>query len=233
MPTSADHAIRGLVIAGADTEYAARKLLAGHGIGNLSGALATTRDEAVAAVKSLGGPAVMKIQSPDILHKTEAGGVKLNIVGEAAAMEAYDALLASARAYKSDAAIAGILVEPMAPAGVEMILGVQNDPTFGPMILVGMGGIFAEIMEDTVLASPVATVEAATALINRLKGAPVLTGARGKQAADIEAVAELIVALSKFATRYGGAISSIDLNPVIVHPSGQGLSVVDALIEAA
>ena len=175
----------------------------------------------------------MKIQSPDILHKTEANGVILNVVGGEAAAEAYAALIQSAKAYNPDADIKGVLIEPMADAGIEMILGVQNDPTFGPMILVGMGGIFAEIMEDTVLASPVATTAAATALIHRLRGAPLLTGARGKQAVDIEAVAELIVALSKFAVQYADAMATIDLNPVIVHPAGEGLSVVDALIEAS
>jgi len=121
----------------------------------------------------------------------------------------------------------------MASPGVEMILGVQNDATFGPMILVGMGGIFAEIMEDTVLASPVATTAAAKVLIHRLKGSALLTGARGKQPADVDVVAELIVALSRFAVRYAGAIATIDLNPVIVHHEGEGLSVVDALLEAS
>ncbi|MBU2532723.1 MAG: acetate--CoA ligase family protein, partial [Alphaproteobacteria bacterium] len=162
-----------------------------------------------------------------------AGGVLLNIAGGENAAAAHERLTASARVYRPDAEIAGVLVEPMAAPGVEMILGVQNDRVFGPMILVGMGGIFAEIMEDTVLASPVATKGAATALIKRLKGAPLLFGARGKQPADVAAVADLIVALSKFAVEYAGAISSIDLNPVIVHPEGQGVSVVDALIEPA
>ena len=99
------------------------------------------------------------------------------------------------------------------------------------MILVGMGGIFAEIMEDTVLTSPVATPEAATAVIMRLKGAPLLTGARGKAPADVPALAQLIVALSTFAATHHEAIATIDLNPVIVHSEGNGLSVVDALIE--
>lgn len=232
-PNDAQHGRMQKEIAAADHEFAARQLLAVHGIGTLSGTLTTTQEEAVAAVEAIAGPAVMKIQSPDILHKTEAGGVKLKITTADEAAAAHDALVMSARSYNADAVIAGVLVEPMAEPGVEMILGVQNDQTFGPIILVGMGGIFAEIMEDTVLASPVATTEAAIALIGRLKGAPLLFGARGKQPADVAAVAELIVALSKFATQYAGHIATIDLNPVIVHPEGQGLSVVDALIEAA
>ena len=220
-------------IQAADYEFAARELLAEHGIGALHGQLIDAPETAFDDAKTLEDPVVMKIQSPDILHKTEANGVILNVVGGEAAAEAYAALIQSAKAYNPDADIKGVLIEPMADAGIEMILGVQNDPTFGPMILVGMGGIFAEIMEDTVLASPVATTAAATALIHRLRGAPLLTGARGKQAVDIEAVAELIVALSKFAVQYADAMATIDLNPVIVHPAGEGLSVVDALIEAS
>ncbi|MFY0612568.1 MAG: acetate--CoA ligase family protein [Hyphomicrobiaceae bacterium] len=217
----------------ANFEFAARQLLAEHGIGRLDGHLVQDGKAAAAAAGTIDGRVVMKIQSSDILHKTEANGVILNVSGGEAAADSYAALIQSAQAYDPNADIKGVLVEPMADAGTEMILGVQNDATFGPMILVGMGGIFTEIMEDTVLASPVATKQAATALIHRLKGAPLLTGARGKLPADIDAVADLIVALSKFAVRYADAVSTIDLNPVIVHPAGEGLSVVDALIEAS
>lgn len=228
---AAEHKSNGNPIGAATYEFAARQLLAEHDIGRLDGQLVRSGKAAAEVVQSLDGPVVLKIQSPNILHKTEANGVLLKIVGSVAAAEAYDTLIQSAKTYNPDADIKGVLVEPMAAAGIEMILGVQNDPTFGPMILVGMGGIFAEIMEDTVLASPVASTEAATTLIHRLKGAPLLTGARGKQPADIEAVAALIVALSKFAVDYADALATIDLNPVIVHPAGQGVSVVDALIE--
>lgn len=220
-------------IADANCEFTARKLLAEHGIGRVDGQLVRTPDQAFDVAQKIGRPLVMKIQSPDIQHKTEASGVLLNIQGGDAAAEAYDKLIKSAKAYKPNACVEGVLLEPMAAPGIEMILGVHNDATFGPMILVGMGGIFAEIMEDTVLASPVATSEGATALVHRLKGAPLLTGARGRQPADIAAVAELIVALSGFAVEHADAIVSIDLNPVIVHPAGEGLSVVDALIESA
>ncbi|MFT5508911.1 MAG: acyl-CoA synthetase (NDP forming) [Hyphomicrobiaceae bacterium] len=220
-------------IAAANYEFAARELLEEHGIGVVDGHLVDAPEVAYDDAKTIECPVVMKIQSPDILHKTEANGVLLNISSSEAAAAAYGELIEAAAAYKADARIEGVLIEPMAEPGIEMILGVQNDATFGPMVLVGMGGIFAEIMEDTVLASPVATVEAATALIHRLKGAPILTGARGKGPADIVAVAEVIVALSKFAVAHADAITAIDLNPVIVHPAGEGLSVVDALIEPA
>ncbi len=229
--SAADKKANRETIQAAGYEFAARELLADHGIGRLDGRLVNDGKAATAAAGAIDGPVVMKIQSPDILHKTEANGVILNVSGNDAATKTYDALIATAKAYKPNADIQGVLVEPMADAGVEMILGVQNDATFGPMILVGMGGIFAEIMEDSVLASPVASTEAAIALVHCLKGAPLLTGARGQQPADIKAVAELIVALSKFAVQFADAIATIDLNPVIVHPVGKGLSVVDALIE--
>lgn len=220
-------------IEAANFEFAARELLAEHGIGAVYGELVDAPESAYDGAGTIEDPVVLKIQSPDILHKTEANGVILDVVGGEAAAEAYEELIRSAKAYNPGADIKGVLLEPMAPRGVEMILGVQNDATFGPMILVGMGGIFAEVMEDTVLASPVATKEAAMALIQRLKGAPLLTGARGRKPADVDAVAVLIVALSQFAVQFSDAVATIDLNPVIVHPAGEGLSVVDALIEAS
>lgn len=232
-PGEADRKTDRAQIEAANFEFAARELLAEHGIGAMDGDLVDAPETAFDGARTIEEPVVLKIQSPDILHKTEANGVVLDVVGGEAAAEAFEDLIRSAKAYNPDADIKGVLLEPMAPPGVEMILGVQNDPTFGPMILVGTGGIFAEIMEDTVLASPVATREAALALVHRLKGAPLLTGARGRQPADIDAVADLIVALSRFAVRYDHAIAAIDLNPVIVHPAGEGLSVVDALIEAS
>jgi acyl-CoA synthetase (NDP forming) len=228
--SSAERRFVATALGDATYEYTARKLLAEHGIGTLAGELVDSAEAAAAAVARLGTRAVMKIQSPDILHKTEAGGVRLSIENQEAAAKAYDDLLASASQYNASARIAGVLVERMAPAGVELILGVQNDSSFGPTIMVGIGGIFTEIFEDTVLSLPVANREQAVALLKHLKGAPVLFGARGRPPADVDAAADLIVALSRFAVLAGDHVASIDLNPVIVHPEGQGLSVVDALI---
>ena len=213
----------------ATTEFAARTLLAAHGIGRFVGTLAGDRDAAVAAVQRLGGPAVLKIQSPDIPHKSEAGGIALKVETDAAS-STFDALIAAANAYRPGARIDGVLVEPMATPGREVILGVQNDRVFGPMILVGLGGIFTEILEDTILLPPTASFETAKAAIGRLKGAAILQGARGQQPADIDALAGTIVALSKFAVRFAPHIDSVDLNPVFVHDTGHGVSVVDALI---
>ena len=221
----------GEAIGDADHEYAARRLLAGHGIGAVRrhGGDSVTR----LAAGSIGGPAVMKIQSPDILHKTEAGGVRLAIETPEAAAAAYEELVASAKAYNSAARIAGVLVEPMAPSGVELILGVQNDSSFGPTIMVGLGGIFTEIFEDTVLSLPVARPRSGDrAAETPERCAPAVRSARpaARRCRRRRRPHRRALPLCRPRRRQN---QSIDLNPVIVHSEGHGLSVVDALIVPA
>jgi acetyltransferase len=139
-------------------------------------------------------------------------------------------VVAAARAAHPEAAIDGVLVQAMAPPGLEVILGVTRDLDFGPMLMVGLGGIHVEVLRDVVFAPvPIGRDEALT-LLGDLKGATLLDGARGALPADRAALAELIATLSRFAADHADLIEEIDLNPVIVHPQGQGLSVVDALI---
>lgn len=214
----------------ARTEFQARALLAAHGVGSFQGELAATREATMAAASAIEAPAVLKIQSPDIPHKSEANGIALNIRGAEAAGAAHDRLIAAAKAYRGDARIEGVLVEPMAKAGREVILGIQNDRIFGPMVLIGLGGIFTEILKDTVLIPPTGDAETAKAAIRRLKGAAILEGARGQAPADIDALARTIVALSHFAMRFAAQIDSVDINPVFVHDAGEGVSIVDALV---
>ena len=211
-------------------EHAARRILARHGVGTSAGQLVTTRAEAEAAAGELGGRLAMKIQSAAIPHKTDVGGVALNIDTPAAAADAFDRAMASAKDAVRDAKIDGILIEPMAPPGREFILGVQRDPIFGPMILIGAGGIYAELLDDTVLAPPVANAGAARQLIGRLKCAPILQGLRGEKPADVDALADVVVALSRFAVDNAAIVREVDINPVLVHEAGSGLSIVDALI---
>jgi acyl-CoA synthetase (NDP forming) len=223
--------VRALAEAGAVlTEVAAKTLLAGYGIPRPPEALAASADAAAAAAARIGGPVALKVQSPDILHKTEAGGVALGIAGEAAVREAYARVLGNAKASHPGAAIEGVLVQQMAPAGHQIILGVSRDPIFGPMLMVGLGGIHVEFLRDVAFAPAPIGVEAAHDLIGELRGAALLDGVRGAPPADREALAELIAALSCFAADHADEIEEIDLNPVIVHPQGQGLSIVDALI---
>jgi len=144
--------------------------------------------------------------------------------------EGYRTVLARAKAAHPAAGIDGVLVQAMAQRGQEMILGVTRDPVFGPMLMVGLGGIHVEVLKDVAFAPVPLDAEDALALVSELKGAALLDGVRGAAPADKRALAELMVALSRFAADHADQIAEIDLNPVIVHEEGHGLSVVDALI---
>jgi acetate---CoA ligase (ADP-forming) len=212
------------------TEAEAKALLARYGVPRPEEALVTSVDEAAAATARIGGAVALKVQSPDITHKTEAGAVALGVSGDAAVREAYRRVLASAEQANPDAAISGVLVQAMARPGQEIILGVTRDATFGPMLMVGLGGIHVEVLRDVVFAPVPLGSDEALSLLAELRGAAVLDGARGAPPADRTALAELIATLSRFAADHAELIEEIDLNPVIVHPQGQGLTVVDALI---
>jgi acyl-CoA synthetase (NDP forming) len=184
-------------------------------------------DQAIARV---GLPVAMKIQSPDIAHKSEVGGVRLNISTKGEVFLAYEALLENARKARPGAAIQGVLVGPMAKKGVEIIIGTLQDKTFGPMIMVGLGGITTELFRDVVYRpAPVGAAEAA-AMLDQLKAVPLLRGFRGTAKADIAALAQLIAQVSLLAAQQATEISEIELNPVLVHPQGQGVTIVDALV---
>jgi acetate---CoA ligase (ADP-forming) len=212
------------------TEVQAKSLLAAYGVKRPSEFLATGEDDAAEAAMRIGGPVALKVQSPDIVHKTEAGAVLLGLSGDAALRDGYRQVLASAKAAHPNAKIDGVLVQAMAKRGQEMILGVTRDPVFGPMLMVGLGGIHVEVLKDVAFAPVPLDTDDALALIGELKGAALLDGVRGARPADKAALAELMVALSRFAADHAEQIAEIDLNPVIVHEAGHGLSVVDALI---
>jgi acyl-CoA synthetase (NDP forming) len=211
------------------TEWYTRALLDAYGIGGGARTLARSAAEAGTAAKAVGRPVALKVQSADIPHKTEAGAVLLN-VGVDEAHVGYERVLANAMRYAPTAHIEGVLVEAMAPAGRELILGINRDPCWGPLLMVGLGGVLVEVLRDVVLAPLPLDRDAAMALLGRLKGAAVLEPYRGMPAADTEALADLMVRLSQFALDHAEAIAQIDLNPVIVHSKGDGVSVVDALI---
>jgi acyl-CoA synthetase (NDP forming) len=212
------------------TEVQAKALLAAYGVKRVPEFLATGEDDASEAAMRIGGAVALKVQSPDIVHKTEAGAVLLGLSGDAAVREGYRTVLARAKAAHPDAKVDGVLVQAMAKRGQEMILGITRDPVFGPMLMVGLGGIHVEVLKDVAFAPVPLDAEDALALVGELKGAVLLDGMRGAKPADKEALADLIVALSRFAADHADQIEEIDLNPVIVHPAGEGLSVVDALI---
>ena len=211
-------------------EYEAKCILAAYGIGSQNNFLVRSADEAVAAAEKLAGKVALKIQCPDIPHKTDIGGVALNLETAEEISSAYDGVIESARFRLPDVAIKGVLVEPMAPPGIEVIIGVIRDPTFGLMLMAGFGGIHVEVLGDVVFAPVPLDRAGAHEMLGKLKGARILDGIRGSPASDIRALVRLMTDLSRFAADHGEIIAEIDLNPVIVHSDGNGVSVVDALI---
>jgi acyl-CoA synthetase (NDP forming) len=212
------------------TEHHAKALLGPYGLPPSQERLAASAAEAVEAANALGYPVAMKIASPDLPHKTEAGGVVLGLQGPHSVATAYDQIIASARRYKPDARIEGVLVQKMAPRGHELVIGMVNDPTFGPIMMVGMGGTVVELMGDVVhRAAPVDVAEATDMLLS-LKSARLLQGFRGAAPVDLAPAAQLIANLSQAALACRDQIAEMELNPVILHADRSGLTIADALI---
>ena len=212
------------------TEYEAKKVLAEYGISVTQEELATTRDQALAIAKKIGYPVAIKVQSPDISHKTEAKAVKLGLTSDAELAAAYDEVLVNAKAYNAKAKIDGVLVQEMLRGGTEAILGITNDPLFGPAVMFGLGGIFAEIMKDVSFRLAPVTLPMAREMIAEIKGYPLLTGARGRPHADIDALADAIVKLSALAVDLKDQVAELDINPLFVMERGKGVKAADALI---
>ena len=211
-------------------EVEAKRLLGAAGIPMVEERLATSAKEAAAAAEALGLPVAMKLVSPDILHKSEIGGVLLDIASAEEAGDGYATLTERAAAAAPDARLDGVLVAPMVQGGVETILGVKRDPDFGPVVMFGLGGFFVEVLGDVARRmAPFGEAEALE-MIREVKGYPLLEGVRGGAAADIEALAAALARLSVFAHATGEWVESIDLNPFIVLPNGEGALAVDALI---
>lgn len=215
------------------TEHAAKALLAGAGMAMPESQLVREEAEVAQAAAKLGFPLAVKIQSPDILHKTEADGVRLGVTDAAALQLAYRCVLDAAKRHAPRARIDGVLVERMAPRGVEMIIGIVRDPTFGPVVMVGAGGIAVELYRDAVYRlAPVDEAEA-EAMLTELRSAPLLDGFRGAPKADVGALARLISHVSRLAHAASDHIAELELNPVIVHAKGEGCTVADALLVLA
>jgi acetyltransferase len=210
------------------TEREAKKLLAAYRFPVTREKLATAADEAAAHAREIGGPVALKIDSPDIAHKTEAGAIRLGVQGDDAVRDAYRQVLDAARRYAPGAHLNGVLVQEMAPQGVEMMLGVIRDPAFGPIVAVGLGGIHVEVLKDIAYrAAPVARLEA-EAMLRELRGAQLLDGVRGTPPRDKAALADLIVRLSWLAHDFRDEIAELDINPLVALEDGA--RVVDALI---
>jgi len=212
------------------SESDSKALLREAGIALPDEVLVTEKSALDAAIARTGFPLVMKIQSRDIPHKSEVGGVRVNIATKGEVFLAFEALLENAQRDRPEAAIQGVLVGPMAKKGVEIIIGTICDATFGPMIMVGLGGITTELFRDVIYRpAPVSAAEAVT-MLAELKAAPLLSGFRGATRADIPALAQLLAQVSVLAAAYRDQIAEIEINPVLVHPEGLGVTIVDALV---
>jgi len=212
------------------TEVDSKAIFKAYGLPVASTELATDEEQAVNLAEAVGYPVVMKIISPDILHKSDAGGVKVNIENESEVREAYRTILENAKAYKEDADIHGIAIQEMAPWGTEVILGSVNDPTFGPTLMFGLGGIFVEILKDVTFRVAPVLPEQATTMLQDIKGAPILAGARGEAPRDREVLAEVMSRYSQMITDLSDEIAESDANPVLVYEEGKGACVVDARV---
>jgi acetate---CoA ligase (ADP-forming) len=210
---------------------AAFQLLEEFGISATPMALAHSADEAAAAAERIGFPVVLKIESVQLTHKSDVGGVALKLSDIAAVRGAYNQMIAEVSRRAPHAKLDGVVVQRMANEGVEMILGIKRDPLFGPVVLCGFGGILVELLKDVSIGIPPLSRQQAHDMLKRLRGFPILAGARGKPAADIDALCEAIAGLSRLAWSFGDQLAGLDINPVIVLPKGEGVVAVDALVE--
>jgi acetyltransferase len=271
--TAQDEAITKALGLGRPTlsESESKQLLAAWGVLSAREHRANSAEAAVAAAEQLGFPVALKVDSPDILHKTEAGVVRLNLGDAAQVRTAYAEILANAKAYLSalpldgvgegdrtsgdpstpsplmgegrgggefaaanatapQARITGVSVQEMVQGGVEVIVGVSCDPQLGPVLLFGSGGVMVEVYNDVALRRCPITRSEAQAMIAEVKGARLLQGFRGRPAADLEALADTLVRVSHLAMHIEGHLAELDINPLMVLPSGQGVKAVDALV---
>ncbi|MDR0840876.1 MAG: acetate--CoA ligase family protein [Christensenellaceae bacterium] len=195
-------------------------LLAAYGIPVPKHRLVKTAAEAVAAAGAIGYPVVLKVVSQDILHKSDAGGVRVGLRDAEAVQAAYAGILKSVRAYQPNARVEGIFVcEMLPPGGVECIIGTTHDASFGPVVMVGLGGIFVEVLRDVSFRIPPLNKADALAMIGELKGAALLTGIRGQKPRDVEALADMLLRVARL-VQENPEIEELDINPCIVYEAG-------------
>jgi acyl-CoA synthetase (NDP forming) len=220
------------LIAAADgqtlTERQAKDVLSHYNVPVVGERLSQSADDAVNAAAGLGYPVVLKVESPDLPHKTEAGVIRLNLGNADQVRAAYAAVMANADKVSPPPRINGVLVQPMVPQGIEMVVGARNDNLFGPLIVVGLGGILVEVLKDTALSPAPVTPLQAEGLLRQLKGVKLLEGFRGMPAVDINRLAQIISDVSRFAADHRDTVAELDINPLIC--AGDRITAVDALI---
>jgi acyl-CoA synthetase (NDP forming) len=211
-------------------EYEAAEVLEHYGVPFPPAKLVSNVRDAVRAAEELARPVALKVQSAALPHKSAAGALALSLQEPREIAHAYEAVLANAHRASPGAEIAGVLVQAMVPQGFEMIIGVRRDTVFGPMLMLGSGGTAVEVTNDVAFAPVPLTPRQARELFASLRASALLERVRGSRSYDCDALIALVVGVSEFAFDFGDEIEELDLNPVIVHARGEGVSVVDALI---
>jgi acetyltransferase len=206
-------------------------LLAEFGIPIVPTVLTRSAAEAAAAAERIGFPVVLKVESAQITHKSDVGGVALKLSNASEVRDAYVRIQTEVNHRAASATIDGIVVQRMASEGIEMILGIKRDPLFGPLVLCGFGGILVELLKDVALGIPPLSRTQAHDMVTRLRGFSILGSVRGKPPADLDALCGAIVGLSRLAASLGDQLAGLDINPLIVLPKGNGVIAVDALVQ--
>jgi acyl-CoA synthetase (NDP forming) len=201
------------------TEAESKRLLAELGIRTTQMRPAASREEAIAASREVGYPCVLKVDSADITHKSDAGGVKVGLLDEEQVATAYDAIFASCRAAYPDAVIDGVTVQDMAPPGLEVIVGVATDPQFGPVVMFGLGGVWVEVLEDVSFRIAPLSPEDARAAIGEIRAARLLEGFRGSAPVDKAALEDILLRVSAFVAATPD-VREMDLNPIFAYADG-------------
>ena len=193
--------------------------------------LTRSADDAATAAERMGFPVALKVESPQITHKSDVGGVALKLRTAGEVRDAFTRIDSQVKAAMPAARIDGIVVQRMAGEGVEMILGIKRDPLFGAVVICGFGGILVEVLKDAAIGIPPLSSEQAHDMLKRLRGFPILGGVRGKPPADVDALCGAIAGVSRLAVSLGSQLEGLDINPLIVLPKTQGVVAVDALVE--
>ena len=199
------------------TEVESKALLKKAGIPVVEAKLARSKKAAISISNEMGFPVVLKISSPDVVHKSDSGGVKLGLANATQVGKAYTEIISSVKQAYAKAQIEGVSVQPMAPPGVEVIVGMSKDPQFGPVLMFGLGGILVEVLKDVSFRIVPVTTRDAREMIREIKGYPVLEGYRGQKPASIPALEKLIVKVSQFVEK-NPHIKELDLNPIFAYP---------------
>lgn len=211
------------------TERESKILLSAYGFQALKESLAREPEEAVQIAREIGKPVALKIESADVPHKTEAGAICLHVIGDDAVQESFDRVIAAARRYRPNAKLDGVLVQEMATAGLEVMLGITVDRTFGPVVVAGLGGIHVEVLKDVAYRVAPIDVDEAKAMLRELRGYPLFEGVRGAPRRDIQTLCDLIARLSWLAYDHQEDLVELDINPLVLFEAGAGARVVDAL----